>query len=395
MIRLLMGITLSETGGSQRVVFDIISGLPESIYEITLATCPGGELLEWIAELNKSRTYKVNVATTASFKREVSPLHDVKALLFLYSLFRKSKYDVAHFHNSKMGIVGRLAARLAGVRRIYYTVHGWGLNRDTAGRLFGAMSLVEKLVSRLSTAVVFVSGSDMETGRRNGWTGRHAPRLIMNGIAGEPEGRALLRQSLGIGEDLPVLAFVARLTEPKDPLFAIRVSARLAAEGLEHRLVIIGDGPMRADCERLLQEPGLNRCVTMLGQRADVRAILKEADIFCLFTKWEGLPVSIIEAMFAGLPVVASKVGGVPELVRHGVTGYLLDGFDEGGAVSLLAGLMQDKALRQGMGRAGRETALHRFSRDGMVAGYRQLYEDMGENLQLQRRTEWSQPSVE
>jgi glycosyltransferase involved in cell wall biosynthesis len=182
---------------------------------------------------------------------------------------------------------------------------------------------------------------------------------------------------LGISVEIPVIAFVGRLAEPKHPMFAIMVSGHLKALGLEHRLIVIGAGPMRDKCMQLVEERGLLQQVVLLGNRNDVRTLLKEADIFCLFSKWEGLPVSIIEAMYAGLPVVASNVGGISELVEDHKTGYLLDGLDVEKAARLLSVLIDDRKLCQTMGSAGRAVAMKRFSLDGMVSGYRRLYEKL------------------
>ena len=377
MIRLLIGITLSETGGSQRVVYNILSGLPEDLYDVTLLTSPGGELLDWIADLNEKRTNKVKVIAVSCLKRDISIFYDISAFFRILSVMLRNKFNIAHFHNSKMGLLGRLAARITGIPKVYYTVHGWGLNRETAGGLYGILSFFERNLARLTTEVVFVSQSDMETGIRNRWAHRAKCRLIFNGISDVQQGYAGIRANLEIAAEMPVIAFVGRLAEPKDPMFAINVSGHLKALGLEHRLAIIGDGPLRDRCMQLTEERGLLQQVVLLGNRNDVRTLLQEANIFCLFSKWEGSPISIIEAMYAGLPVVASNVSGISELVEDHKTGYLLDGLDEEKAVSLLAVLIKDRMLRQAMGAAGREAAMERFSLDGMVSGYRQLYEGL------------------
>jgi len=394
MIQLLTAITLSESGGSQRVVYDLVSNLPEDRYEITLITSPGGELVDWLKEINALRANKIKVIEYSCFKRELSPLDDLLAFFRLFAAMAGKKFDIAHFHNSKMGIVGRLAAKLAGVPAVYYTVHGWGLNPATAGKLYGAMSFAERIAARASSEIVFVSNADRETGLENRWAREAASRVIYNGIGESPPGCARVRETLGIAPKLPVLAFVARLAEPKDPLFAMKVSETLAARGFEHRLLIVGDGPLRTRCDDLAREQSGQCRTVFLGHRTDARAILGEADVFCLFTKWEGLPVSVIEAMFSGLPVVASAVGGVPELVRHGRTGYLLEGFDCEKATGYLSELICDRELRLRMGRAGREEALQRFTLDGMLAGYRRLYEEPGVRVKARGRAAWERQSV-
>ena len=382
MIRLLMGITMSETGGSQKMVYNILSGLPQEEYEVTLLTSPGGSLLDWVEDLNRGRTIKIKVLTCPHIRRDISLLSDVRAFLYMLTLFAKKRYDVAHFHNSKMGLLGRLAAKLAGVPRILYTVHGWGLNRKTAGRMYFILDRVERLLAKRTDAIIFVCESDMRTGIANRWASEANSVVIYNGVPQEA-GRQPVRGSLGIPADVPLIAYVARLAQPKEPAFAIRVCERLAAQGHDHRMVIIGGGPKQEECSRLIEELHLENRVYMLGHRENACAILKDADIFCLFSRWEGLPVSILEAMCAGLPVVANGVGGIPELVANGETGFLVDGLDLDAAAEALAALVGDSALRRAMGAAARQAAMEKFMLGPMVCGYRRLYEQRPSDVLL------------
>ncbi|HWQ73954.1 MAG TPA: glycosyltransferase family 4 protein, partial [Syntrophomonas sp.] len=328
MIRLLMGITLSEVGGSQKVVYGIISNLPEQVYDITLVTSPDGELLDWVRELNQHRTNKIKIITLNSIRRNLSPIYDLITLVRLIRLMKKSDYNIAHFHNSKMGTLGRIAAKICGVPRIYYTMHGLNLNINTTGRIYPILSLIEKMIARFTTKVAFVSKYDMAIGIRNGWASEANACLIYNGIseAAVPEPP---QNPTKATEHVPIIAFVARLAEPKVPEFAIRVSDKLLSAGYHHELMIIGDGPKMEECRSLIRSLGIEEYVSLLGKRRNVIELLSEADIFCLFSRWEGLPISVLEAMLCELPVVASDVGGIPELIEHGKTGYLVTGLNE------------------------------------------------------------------
>ena len=369
MIKLLMCITLSENGGSQHVVYDILANLPEDLYDITLVTAPGGDLLEWVNRLNQYRTSKIRVIPLSCIRRSISPVNDFATFIRLLALMRHSRFDVAHFHNSKVGLLGRLAAWLAHTPKAFYTVHGWGLNRSTTGRLFPFMSMAERIVARMSTAVIFVSQSDMERGLQNKWAYKSNASLIYNGIADE----SAPREKASGGE--PVIIFVARLTEPKEPLLALQVSELLQREGYAHRMLIVGDGPQYPACAQYIDDRKLQNRAAMLGKRDDVRELLENSDIFCLFSQWEGLPISILEAMATGLPVVASAVGGIPEMVEHGTTGYLVEGFNAEAAAAFIKILIGDGCLRLRMGAAARAVVRERFALHDMVAKYRRLYE--------------------
>lgn len=375
MLRLLIGITLSEVGGSQKVVYSILSNLPEDVYDVTLVTSPGGELLDWVKELNSGRENKIRVVILNCIRRNISPLWDLVTLISLVCLMRKTGFNVAHFHNSKMGLLGRLAAKISGIPKVYYTVHGWGLSKGTTGVLYPLLSRVERAAARLTTKVVFVSQSDLEEGIRKGWAYSSDSCLIYNGISDISFVRQQSINHLKLSEDLPVIAFVARLSDPKDPLFIIRVSGQLLKEGYNHMLVIIGDGPKLDACIELIRMLGIDRNVILLGKRDNVVELLMEADIFCLFSKWEGLPISILEAMYCGLPVIANGVGGIPELIEHGKTGYVLYDYDIRKAAEYLEELIRDRDGRIRLGMEGRMVAHEKFNLAGMVNQYRELYE--------------------
>ena len=376
MKKLLMGITLSEIGGSQKVVFSIMTNLPEDEYDITLLTSPGCELLEWIKNLNRVRKNKIKVIEMACLHRNISIIHDAMAFIRILVELYKTKYDIVHFHNTKMGSLGRIAAHIARLPRIYYTVHGWGLNPNTTGFFYRIMSLLERIAASCTTKIVFLSAYDMETGLRNRWASRQRSCIICNGIAdthGAPVG---LRKTFDIPSELPIIVFVARMSEPKNPLFAIQMAEYIRRKSEECMLLLIGDGPLFSKCVNLIQELQIENRVLMLGKRDDVRELLQEADIFCLFSKWEGLPISIIEAMFASLPVLASNVGGVPELVIHGENGFIVDNSRPEKAAEYMITLIKDKGVRHSMGNLGRIIAIERFNLENMVGQYRQLYEE-------------------
>lgn len=372
--RLLTGVTLSEVGGCQKVVFDLLTNLPEMEYDITLVTSPGGELLDWINDRNTQRSCRIRVVELSSLKRNISPGSDLKTLLNLIRILKKGKYDIAHFHSSKIGLLGRVAAKLTRVPQVYYTVHGWGLHAAGTGLKFKLLGKLEKLAGRLSTKVICVSEHDLAEGIQNGWIKRKKACVIHNGIRPETGETYDIHREYQILGTAPVLASVERLQEPKDPLFTIRTAEYLKQAGFEFRLLIIGDGILRKDCEELIDKLGLSEQVFLLGSRRNVREILQSVDIFLLFTHWEGLPVSVIEAMFAGKPVVASNVGGIPELITQGYNGYLLDGFSEKQASGYILPLLTDRGLREELGGQGRKTAFEKFSLEEMVGKYRNLY---------------------
>jgi len=372
--RLLVGITLSEVGGSQKVVYDIISNLPENEYLITLVTSPNGELINWVSCLNVNRKLKIQIITLASLKRDISFSNDIKAFLNLLKIIYKGKFDIAHFHNSKIGVLGRIAAKILRVPKIYYTVHGWGINASKSAFQHTITCTLESIASRLCTKVICVSDHDLDKGINNGWIQQKKACVIHNGIAELHETKHELRRNLQVLDTIPVIATITRLSEPKDPIFTIKTAAQIKNEGFDFKLLIIGDGPFRKDCEVLIDSLKMRDCVLMMGTQYDVRGLLSCVDLVLLFSKWEGLPISIIEALFAGKPVVASNVGGIPELIEHGENGYLLDGFDILQAAEYIKRLMCDDSLRKMMGSCALKTAYSKYTLNEMVRKYQDVY---------------------
>lgn len=207
------------------------------------------------------------------------------------------------------------------------------------------------------------------------------PPLIPNGIstdeyAPDPVGRACWRAENVIEPDAIVITVVGRLTEQKNHALLLRAFARLhSIQPL--RLLVVGDGELRQQLEQQAAESGISAKVRFLGLRADVPAILNASDIFVLPSRWEGNPLSVQEAMASGLPVVATTVGGVPELVENGVSGLLVPSEDEAALANALQTLIDHPHLRQQMGEAALIRARQRFDIRITVQQYEQLYETL------------------
>lgn len=375
-VKLLLVITLSELGGAQKVVYHIAAGLPPEEFEITVACSPGGELVNWLRDL----TQNIDIIEIPEFKRNISPLNDLKALWKLYSLMKKKGFDLVHCHSSKAGILGRLAAWLAGVPKIFFTVHGWGINEYQSWPVHFLYTWAERLAGAVSTKVICVSESDFLKGQNLRLVANGKLSVIYNGVPESQRKEGALRGELNIKREDIIIGTVARLAQQKDPLFLLELAERmvkhLSNDSGEVRLyfVLIGEGPLRAKCEKFVNSNGLSKRVFLLGAREDAAELVRDFDVFVLFSRWEGLPLTIIEAMLAGRPVVANAVGGVGELVVHQKTGYLINNLNVCEAEKALWDLISNGDNRISMGEAGRQRALDLFSMDKMINKYRELY---------------------
>ncbi len=205
--------------------------------------------------------------------------------------------------------------------------------------------------------------------------------VIYNGIDTQayanPGSRAEVRRELGLGPDDFVAIFVARLDPIKDHATALRALARVAAVRDDAKMVVAGEGPASDAVAAEVARLGLGGRVVVAGVRADVARLLGGADVSVLTSLSEGIPLSLIEAMAAGLPVVATRVGGVPEVVEDGVTGLLAPSGDDAGVAEALLRLAADPGLRAGLGRRGRARAEAVFSEAQMHASYCEAYDAM------------------
>lgn len=354
-MKVLHFVTRLDLGGAQEACLDLCRALLRRGDEVHLLTGSGGELLE-----DARRMPGLVLHLWPDWRHAVSPLADARCLLRLARLLREQGFDVVHTHSSKAGLVGRLAARLSGTRAtVVHHVHGWSFNplQREAGRR--ATVWLERLAARPGFLLLACSEATSAEGRRHG-IGRDEDRRVVHYGIERPallrrRPRAAIRRRLGLApRDLLVLQ-LGNLKPQKDPLTFAR-AAVLAGSALPRaRFWIAGDGPLREETEALAASGGLADRFRVLGWRRDVPELLAAADVMVLTSRFEGLPLAVLRAMAAGLPVVATAVNGTPEAVHHGETGFLVPPGDAEGTAAAIVRLGRDPALRRRLGRAARE----------------------------------------
>jgi glycosyltransferase involved in cell wall biosynthesis len=298
--------------------------------------------------------------------RPVRPHRDGAAVFELRSVLRELRPHIVSLHTAKAGIVGRLAAVGLDVP-VVYTPHGWTF---TPGVPPGAASLyaaIERLAAPLASRIVNVCTFEQQIAleRRVGCPAQHV--IVHNGmhdVAAELRGDP--RRSP------PLLVMVARFDEPKD--HAILLDALAGCRDLPWSLRFVGDGPWLGAVERRVADLDLGGRVTFLGARDDVAQVLAQAQAFVLTTRWEGFPRSILEAMRAGLPVIASGVGGVHEAVADDVSGFVVPPQEVAPLRARLRLILGAPDLRARLGAAGRQRFEDRFTFDVMLARTLDVY---------------------
>jgi len=289
----------------------------------------------------------------------INPVKDLQAFFEIKAILDGIKPDLVTTHSNKAGLVGRLAAKALEVP-VIHTSHGFlfgGRENNISGLFY---RLAEKIASGAADRVICVSESEYRLASDLNVIKPDKLRLVYNGL---PD---LDREYWADpGQEPPRLISVARFAAPKDHLTLLQALAGL--KQLPWTLDLIGDGPKRKAVEHLANHPLLAGQVNFLGTRSDVQELLANSAIFVLSSKREGFPISILEAMRAGLPVIATNVGGVSEAVVDGETGYLVPAGDIVALRKRLSVLIEDRVLRKQMGSQGRERFAQLFTLDKMV----------------------------
>jgi glycosyltransferase involved in cell wall biosynthesis len=301
--------------------------------------------------------------------RSLSPVAQWRALRALYRLFRAERPDVVHAHMPISGFLARLAARAAGVPCVAYTCHGFLFNQPGPWPRRAASLAMEWLAGRVTDVFMTVSSEEAGDARR-----RHiarAPVAVGNGrdpavFRPDPAARTAIRAALGVAHDRVVVTALSRLVRHKGYPELLAAMA-----GMDAELWVVGErlaSDHGEDMEAYFARAGLGDRLRRLGYRTDVAEILAASDIFVLPSHFEGLPMSVIEAMLCGLPVVATDIRGPREQVVDGVTGLLVPPARVAPLAASLARLAADPALRQAMGQAGLARARALYVEANVVA---------------------------
>jgi glycosyltransferase involved in cell wall biosynthesis len=370
-------ITRLILGGAQQNTMITASRLDAERFDVTLVSGPQtGSEGELIGEVTRRG---IRLRILGNLVREISPWKDLAALVALYRLMRSQAFSVVHTHSSKAGILGRVAAKLAGVPVIVHTVHGWGFHDRMRAPQRWLFVQLERWTAAMSDALIVVSSVLKETGLREGIGSPDQYVTIYSGIELAEFDRpgldgAVKRAELGIPAGVPVVGTVGRLSSQKNPEDLLIAARRVIQRMPDVRFLIVGDGPLRGRVEELTRAMGISGNVLLTGIRHDVPELMASLDVFVLSSLWEGLPRVIPQAMAAGKPVVCTNVGGNAEAVRHGVNGLLVHPKDPDALADAILQLLGNPGLARQMGVEGRRRVAI-FSADKMLEDIEVLYE--------------------
>ncbi|HEY1317927.1 MAG TPA: glycosyltransferase family 4 protein [Gaiella sp.] len=381
-IRVLRVIARLNMGGPALHVTYLARGLATLGYETTLVAgdvARGEESMAFVAD-----RAGVEIVRLPGLSRELSPVRDALAAWHVARIIRRVRPDIVHTHTAKAGAVGRIAALLAGTRRpvVVHTFHGHVL-RGYFGRagtlLFRA---IETLLARVTDRLIAVSPEvrDELVGMKVAPLRKFS--VVRLGIELEPRVRfdgdpAEVRRRHGIAADAFVVGWFGRMTAVKRTDDLLTMLAALRVGGTDATLLLVGDGDDRERLEERAHDLGLARSCLFVGYQEEVAPWYAICDAVVLTSASEGTPVTIIEALAAGRPVVATDVGGVRDVVDDGETGFLVPPRNTQALAERLRALAADPALRTAMGEAGRARVLERYAVDRLVRDVDALYREL------------------
>lgn len=354
-MRVAVVITRLNIGGATPIAIALADKLREFGHETLLVTGtpePGEGSLDHDAEARG-----VNLVRIPSLRRNPHP-DDLRAFMALWRVLRSWRPDIVLTHMSKAGALGRMAAKLLGIPAIH-TYHGKGFHVFGQKWKENAALASERLLAKLGAGSIVVSEIQRREFEALGIDRPERLKVIHYGVPLErflsAVGRRPLRDELGIAPEVRLVGVVGRVVNIKGQDVFIKAAARLAPRFPNVRFLIVGDGVDRARYEALAAQLGVGATVSFLGWRRDIPEIFASLDIVVLPTTFdfEGVPVSVIEALAVARPVVATEVGGVAEAVRHGETGLLVPPRDEAALAEAIATMLADPDKAEAMGRAG------------------------------------------
>jgi glycosyltransferase involved in cell wall biosynthesis len=360
-----------NVGGPAVIVADLMRGLDPVKFEQKLITgyCADNE-----ADYLETVATDVKATRIGGLGRSISPMADARAFLKLIALIRRENPDVIHTHTAKAGVLGRLAAILAGSRALkVHTFHGHLLHGYFAGWKIKLVIAIEKYLATRTDILVAVGNQVKEDLIAAGIGERNQYKVFFPGLPTPDDfDRDSVRKEIGLDLDAIYCTFVGRLTQIKRPDRLLDVVAASVARGLKLNFLVAGEGELfESSKARALEE---NLPITFLGWRSDIDQLFAASDIAILTSDNEGIPLTLIQAAFAGIPIVAPRVGSIADIVIDGETGFLTSP-QAGAMASAISALVTDEDLREELGSVGRAHAEKYFSLEKSLADHAALYE--------------------
>lgn len=364
-------ILTTTAGGLGQSVLSLVQHLDRRKFDVTVAFGPGYPLDKKFSE-NGIRVVPVRMERGLRWVNLVG-------FWDLYRLLRSEQFDIVHTHAPIAGFLGRVAARLTGVGVVIFTLHGGSALNNQSHLIRFLSRRVETMLDRCTDYYVAVSDYVLKRFLQNEIASSDRATLIYHGIAepgrtDRPIDLSEKRKMLGLSADKTVIGTVGLLEKQKGPEDFIRSIPLVLHSFPECQFVLIGDGPLRGRLEDLAGQLGISRSVRFAGWRDDAAELMQILDIFCLPSLWESFGLVLLEAMAYAKPIVATDVGGIPDVILNGETGLLVSPRDPASLSKAMIYFLTHPEIALEMGRRGRARLSERFTLENMIQRYEDFY---------------------
>jgi glycosyltransferase involved in cell wall biosynthesis len=374
---LLYIITKLELGGAQKQLLSLISHLDKERYNLFLFTAYEGLLIPDFSAL-----LGLKIKRSKFIERSINFFNDSIALFEIYYYIKKNNIDIVHTHSSKAGILGRIAAKIANVKIIIHTVHGWSFNDYQCFSRRQLFIWLERLTARFTQQLIVVSRYDKQKGLSYR-IGNEKKYSIINYSINYEEFKIQdkdIRNELGINSGDLVIGMVSCFKPQKSPQDFIKLAYLIHQKLPNIKFILVGDGVLRKNIERLIRNHHLQSEVILTGWRVDIPRILSALDVFLLTSRWEGLPITVLEAMASAKPVIVTNTGGVSEVINEGETGFLVPPGNLEEMLKKATILLSSEELREKIGQNARASLGSNFTLIEMAKKTQDLYSNLIKN---------------
>lgn len=385
-IKVLHIITRLANGGADENTLYTINGLEPSKYDIDLMI---GEENDPVMMNNLKLRNGIQLIKINGLVRDISPINDIKALFNIYKVIKKNQYDIVHTHIAKAGVLGRLAAKIAGVPYIVHGIHGITFPKTINPFLRFLFKSIEKFCGRFTDVFIPV-GEDIKQKYLNAgigkpeqyytiYSGMELDRFYKAGNYSKDKINKI-KNELGITEDEIVVGNVSKIQKRKGYKYYLEVANKLVKQYKNVKFLIVGSGPHEHEIKRQTKEMKLNENVIFTGYRTDVENMFAIFDIKVLTSLWEGLPRVLVQAAAVGKPIVSFDVDGVWEIVENGKNGFIVPMKDIDAMTEKIKILIENETLRKKMGQFSREKVSNLWSVEKMVDSIDKVYQNLINN---------------
>lgn len=363
-MKILYCITRSTWGGAQKNIWELIKNQVKLHNKVVLIVGDNGTLSERV----KNNFPQVKVIILSSLQRSIKPTKDLQAIYQLRRIVKEENPDIVHLHSSKAGVIGRLACKGLGCK-VVFTVHGWSFTDGIPSKKKIIYKFIERRMEPLTDKFICVSKYDYKIGIRDKvLKNPEKACVIYNGIDYQSDNKKKNQFSYPIK-----YIMTARFSKQKDQ--ASLIKAFKLVQNNNCKLIFVGEGPTMNESKELVRKYNLENSVKFVGFQKNVNAYLNDSDVFVLSTHYEGLPISIIEALSHGMPVIATNVGGNSELVNNKKNGFLVNNINElKDAIDYFA---KSPSMISKMGEHSLELYKSKFMLDSFLKNTQKIYIDL------------------